>query len=203
MREVSRQVENLVVSLLAFAWERGMNTSKEVIVSLGCVLLVVLVYFANPFHTDSWDPRLRIYGVVTFRMPSRSMEPTIPEGSIFVVSAWPYLLAQPHPGDLMVFSYPKDRRIAYAKRVIATGDSTVEIANGVVLVDGKPVSEEYISQDVSTSDYARSMRRVRVPPKSYFVMGDNRDNSEDSRVWGFLPRDHIIGKVGSIVIRGH
>ena len=88
------------------------------------------------------------------------------------------------------------------KRVVATGDSTVEIANGVVLVNGKPISEEYISQDESTSDYARSMRRVRVPPKSYFVMGDNRDNSEDSRSWGFVPRDHIIGKVGSIVVRG-
>jgi signal peptidase I len=180
-----------------------MNTSKEVIVSLGCVLLVVLIYFANPFHTDSRDPRLRIYGVVTFRMPSRSMEPTIPEDSIFLVSAWPYLLAQPHPGDLMVFSYPKDRSVTYVKRVIATGDSTVEIANGVVLVNGKPVSEEYISHEVSTSDYARSMRRVRVPPKSYFVMGDNRDNSEDSRSWGFVRRDHIIGKVGAIVIRGH
>jgi signal peptidase I len=180
-----------------------MNTSKEVILSLGCVLLVVLIYFANPFHTDSQDPRLRIYGVVTFRMPSRSMEPTIPEDSIFLVSAWPYLFAQPHPGDLIVFSYPKDRSVSYVKRVIATGDSTVEIANGVVLVNGKPVSEEYISQEVSTSDYARSMRRVRVPPKSYFVMGDNRDNSADSRSWGFLPRDHILGKVGAIVIRRH
>jgi signal peptidase I len=180
-----------------------MNTSKEVTISLGCVLLVVLIYFANPFHTDSRDPRIRVYGVVTFRMPSRSMEPTIPEDSIFLVSAWPYLFAQPNPGDLIVFSYPRDRRISYVKRVIATGGSTVEIANGVVLVNSKPVSEEYISREVSTSDYARSMRSVRVPPNSYFVMGDNRDNSEDSRSWGFLPRDHIVGKVGPIVIRGH
>ena len=75
-------------------------------------------------HGGQCYPQIRIYGVVTFRMPSPSMEPTIPEDSIFLVSAWPYLLAQPHTADLIAFTHPKDRRIAYVKRVVATGDST-------------------------------------------------------------------------------
>ncbi len=77
----------------------------------------------------------------------------------------------------------------------------VEIADGVVLVDGQPLSQQYVAKDASTSTYSRFMRRVRVPPKSYFVMGDNRDNSADSRAWGFLPRDHIIGEVRAILLK--
>jgi signal peptidase I len=179
-----------------------MKTSwKEVVLLGGCVLLVALVYITNPFHTDSWDPRIRVCGFTIFRAPSRSMEPTIPENSIFLVSAWAYIRSEPRAGDIVVFKYPPDPTVAYVKRIIAIGGSTVEIADGVVLVDGQPLSQRYVAKDASTSTYSRFMRRVRVPPKSYFVMGDNRDNSTDSRSWGFLPRDHIIGEVGTILLR--
>jgi signal peptidase I len=77
--------------------------------------------------------------------------------------------------------------------------STVEIADGVVLVDDRPLSEKYVARSMAASEYSKSMSRVRVPPMSYFVMGDNRDNSADSRSWGFLPRDNIVGKVGMIL----
>jgi signal peptidase I len=177
-----------------------MKTSgKEVVLSAGCILLVALIYITNPFHTDSWDPRIRIYGFALFRAPSRSMEPTIPENSIFVVSAWAYVRSEPRAGDIVVFKYPPDPTVSYVKRIIAAGGSTVEIADGTVLVDGQPLSQQYLVKDASM--YARFMPRVRVPPKSYFVMGDNRDNSSDSRSWGFLPRDHIVGEVGTILLR--
>jgi signal peptidase I len=127
------------------------------------------------------------------------MEPTLLENSIFLVSAWPYLRSKPRSGDIVVFKYPPDPRIAYVKRIIATSGSTVEIADGVVLVDGRPLSEEYVAKGMAASEYSKAMRRVRVPPTSYFVMGDNRDDSADSRSWGFLPRDHIIGEVGVIL----
>jgi len=177
-----------------------MKTSlKEVALSIGGVLFVVLVYVINPFHTDSLDPRIRIYGLKLFRASSPSMEPTIPKNSVFLVSAWPYLLSEPRPGDVVAFRYPRDPTVEYVKRIVAAGGSTVEISDGTVLVDGRPLSEGYLVKGATTSTYSRAMRPVRVPPMSYFVMGDNRDNSEDSRAWGFLPRDHIIGELATIV----
>jgi signal peptidase I len=179
------------------------NPSREVVLAFGGILLAVLIYLANPFHTASWDPRMRLYGFTFFTNPSRSMEPTIPEGSFFTVLGWPYLRSEPHPGDIIAFKYPFDPTVAYVKRIVATGGSTVEIANGVVLVDGQPVPQGYVPKTAAMSDYSRNMRRIRVTPTSVFVMGDNRDNSEDSRTWGFVPRDHIIGKLGSILVRGN
>jgi signal peptidase I len=176
------------------------RTWKEVAILSGAALMAVLIYLANPFHTATWDPRIRLYGVAPFRMPSSSMEPTIPENSIFLVTGWPYLLAQPRVGDVIAFKYPRDPSVAYTKRIIATGGSTVEINDGVVVVDGRPLSEGYIPESENLSAYSRSMPRIRVPPGFYFVLGDNRDNSADSRSWGFLPSHNVIGRVGAILI---
>jgi signal peptidase I len=73
-----------------------------------------------------------VYGLTTFRAPSRGMEPTIPENSIFLVSAWVYLGGEPRPGDVVVFKYPLNPNVAYVKRIIAIGGSTIEIFDGVV-----------------------------------------------------------------------
>lgn len=177
-----------------------MNASRIAIIVVGvCFFLVALTYAVNPFHTNSLDPRIRIFGVTIFRMPSRSMEPTIPLNSTFTVSAWPYLRSEPQVGDLVVFRYTLDPEIVYMKRIIATGGSTIEITDGVVIVDGRPVTEPYVAKGMAVALASRSMSQRRVPPKAYFVMGDNRDNSEDSRFWGFVPRDNIVGRVASVL----
>lgn len=171
----------------------------DIILASTILTLTALIYVVNPFHTASLDPRIRIYGLEVFRVPSNSMDPTLPAGSMFILSGWPYVLSAPRTGDIVVFEYPRDTSVAYVKRIIASGGSTVAIEDGVVLVDGQRLPEKYVSEDRSTSDYSRSMPPVHVPPMSYFVMGDNRDNSEDSRVWGFVPRGNIIGQVGTIL----
>jgi signal peptidase I len=165
------------------------------ILASGTLLLGGLLYLSNPFHTASWDPRIRLYGFIPFTVPSSSMDPTLPAGSYIFVTGWPYALSSPQTGDIVAFMYPRDTRVSYVKRIIASGGSTVAISNGVVLVNGQPLRERYISDDRATSDYSRNMSPILVPPMTYFVMGDNRDNSEDSRSWGFVPRGNIIGKV--------
>ena len=158
-------------------------------------VVVVCVYLLNPLRTASKDPELRLFGYELLRMPSRSMQPTIRRDDIILVSAWPYSTADPKPGDVVVFQWPLNPSSLYAKRIIADGGSTVEIVNGVTVVNAKPLEEPYVDPRNNIKDYSRSMSRVLVPAKAFFVMGDNRDDSDDSRSWGFVPRSHIVGKV--------
>ena len=110
-------------------------------------------------------------------------------------------------GDVVVFKYPEDPTRDFIKRVIGLPGDTIEMRNKKVYVNGAPLSEPYAhfiyppeepdssAPDVSTSrDLLRAFPEMKVPPDNYFMMGDNRDNSEDSRYWGFLPADYIKGK---------
>ena len=162
---------------------------------LTAAALVVGVYFVNPLRTASGDPRLRVAGYTVLRIPSRSMQPTIRQNDTFFVSAWPYMKADPKPGDIVVFQYPLDRSVFFVKRVIAAGSSTVEIVDGAAVVNGIPLEEPYVDPRNKVKEYSRRMSLVRVPANALFVMGDNRDDSDDSRFWGLVPRSHIVGKV--------
>jgi len=158
-------------------------------------LLAAVWYFVNPLGTPSYDPRLRLLGYTSFRMPSASMEPTIHLNTVFFVSAWEYRDADPASGDVVVFQWPRDPSVVFAKRVIATGGSTVAIVEGVTIVDGRPIREPYLHGTTPRNPLSLQMQPVHIPANNYFVMGDNRDNSDDSRDWGFVPRNRIVGKV--------
>jgi signal peptidase I len=126
------------------------------------------------------------------------MQPAIHPNDILAVSAWAYRNADPLPGDIVVFQYPLDRSVVFAKRVIAAGGSTVENRDGVLFVNGKRVDEPYVDPQNNIKDISRRSYSVRVPANAFFVMGDNRDDSDDSRFWGFVPRSHMVGKVVSV-----
>lgn len=158
-------------------------------------VLLVVDYAINPLGTATLDPRARIVGVTPMRAASDSMRPTLKVGDIVLVSAWAYANGDPEPGDIAVFNYPKDRSSNWIKRVIATGGSTVEIVDGVTRVDGVAVREPWRGDAPYTQDFSLHFDAVQVPEGQYFVMGDNRDNSLDSRMWGFVPRDHFVGRV--------
>jgi signal peptidase I len=95
-------------------------------------------------------------------------------------------------GDIVVFWYPKDPDKSYVKRVIGLPGETVEIRNGVILIDGSALQESYIDDEHNQS--LPSFPPKKVDEHFYFVMGDNRDNSSDSRYWGLVPEKYIYGK---------
>jgi len=119
---------------------------------------------------------------------------------------------EPEPGDIIVFRYPRDPNLSYIKRLIAVEGQTVEIRDKQVYIDGvlfeNPPHSKFISSltmpaaSVDPQIYPTNLTRrnkdnygpVTVPEGHLFVMGDNRDNSQDSRYWGFLPREKVIGK---------
>ena len=157
----------------------------------------VAVYIWNPFNSASWSPLQRLYGFGVYRNSSRSMEPTIPYRAMFHASAWPYLRRPPAVGDIVVFRYPPDPSIEYVKRVVAVGGDTISIESCHVKLNGKLLPEPYAKAEGEDPHGYCAFDSVRVPPGQYFVLGDNRLNSEDSRFWGFLPRTNIYGLVAS------
>jgi signal peptidase I len=98
-------------------------------------------------------------------------------------------LNQPKRGDVLVFEYPLDTSRDFIKRVIALPGETVEVRNGQVYVNGMLMPEPF-----GPNPSGRNYGPLKVPPDTVFVMGDNRNNSSDSRVWGPLPQKDIIGK---------
>lgn len=129
-------------------------------------------------------------------IPSDSMVPTLKVGDRLVIEKVSYRFHSPEPGDIIVFEpppqlqrlgYQKDQ--AFIKRVIALPGQVVIVHQGLVFVDGKPLNEPYIS---APPNY--EMVPYQVPEGQLFVMGDNRNNSNDSHIWGFLPESNVIGR---------
>jgi signal peptidase I len=154
---------------------------------------------------------IRTFVVQAFKIPSGSMEPTLQIGDHILVNKFiygvkiPYLrktiipVSEPDRGDIIVFRYPEDPDKDFIKRVIAVPGDTVEIRNKIIYVDGAAVKNDVgvhtdsrvLSGAINHRD---NLKPLTVPAGSYFVMGDNRDNSYDSRFWGFVEERSIKGK---------
>jgi signal peptidase I len=158
------------------------------------VLLMLMaeaaLWVRNPMHIPVAFMPARAFGLQVFRELDASMEPTISPRQHVVVSAWAYWTRQPQVGDVVAFLYPPNPTLADLKRVVAAGGSTVEIRNGITYVDGRRHQGSRANPTVDGGD----MPVTRVPPGSYFVMGDDRADSEDSRDYGVIQRAHIIGE---------
>ena len=99
-----------------------------------------------------------------------------------------------HRGDIIVFRYPKNPADTYLKRVAAVGGDTLEIRDGVVYVNSRPVSEPYVVHAFPAYASHEQMAARVIPRNTLFVMGDNRDNSSDSREWGLVPEKNVLGE---------
>jgi signal peptidase I len=104
-----------------------------------------------------------------------------------------YSYRPPARGDIIVFQYPLNPRADYIKRIIAVPGDVISVLNQAVIVNGVVLSESYVNKDDPYNPYPSFRKRI-VGPDEYFVMGDNRGDSSDSREWGFVPRHNIIGQ---------
>ena len=134
---------------------------------------------------------IRTFIVELYVVDGPSMRPTLQHEERLVVNKFIYRIRDPHKGEVIIFRYPRDPSRDFIKRVIATAGDTIEITDGRVYVNDQLLNEDYILKKPRT-EYPK----VTVPAGTIFVMGDNRNNSEDSRFpdVGFVPLDLIKGK---------
>lgn len=126
----------------------------------------------------------------TVRVEGMAMLPTIKDGERLIINTSHYELKR---GDIVLHLYPKDQTKSFIKRIIGLPNETIEIKAGKVFIDGKELEENYLDQTYNQSQTNLTARKIETD--SYFVMGDNRDNSSDSRVWGTLKKELVQGTV--------
>jgi signal peptidase I len=154
---------------------------------------------------------IRAYIIQAFKIPSGSMIPTLLIGDHILVNKFIYgtkipltdkkilIWRSPEKGDIIVFKYPENPKKDFIKRVVATGGDVIEEKEKIVYVNGKAISEPYarhFDQSVrfGGNDPRDNFGPIHVPKDKLFVMGDNRDQSYDSRYWGFVDKKDIRGK---------
>ena len=184
--------------------EHKKSTAREYFESI--VIAVILALF------------IRTFVVQAFKIPTGSMENNLLIGDHLLVNKFVYgptfasveekilPIDEIQRGEVVVFKYPEEPERDFIKRVIGLPGETVELRNRRVFINGRPIEEPYVhfldtpadaapgDADFTDFDVRRRYGPVTVPANHYFVMGDNRDNSQDSRYWGFLPREYVKGK---------
>ena len=174
------------------------------------IYLLVIILINGFYLIEGEFIRYEIWGVRAFSIPTGSMEPTLLVGDYLMVDLKYYEDKDPQLGDLIVFKYPRDPNLLYIKRLIAGGNQVVEIKDRSVFIDGvlfpdslyvKHIDSQIFPRDSIQSDIYPSGAGNRdnygpvvVPEDSYFFLGDNRENALDSRYWGYVSREEIVGR---------
>jgi signal peptidase I len=148
---------------------------------------------------------VRTFFVQAFRIPSESMEDTLLVGDFLFANKFIYgaklpfvdlrlpSIRDPKPGDIIIFKYPGDKKTDYIKRCVAVAGQSVELKGSILYIDGVPLDEGF-TKYVLGSNHPRQDGPYVIPEGHIFMMGDNRDNSADSRQWGPLDKRHVTGK---------
>lgn len=157
-------------------------------------IIVMLIAFA-----------IRYFVIQPFVVDGDSMLPSFINNEYLIAEKISYDFQIPHRGDVMIFRYPKNPQIIYIKRVIGLPGEVVEIKENKVFIaqspndQAKPLAENYLSSSVKTEVFAseagEKSAKIVLADNEFFVLGDNREHSSDSREWGILPRANIIGRV--------
>ena len=159
-------------------WQQVRENGLTLIIAI-LLALIIRIFIAEPRY-----------------IPSDSMFPTLQQGDRLVIEKVSYHFHSPQRGDIIVFQPPSQLQMqgyeqnqAFIKRAIALEGDIISVQNRVVFINDRPLQENYIAE---LPQY--NLPPVRVPEGKIFVMGDNRNNSNDSHIWGFLPEKNIIGR---------
>ena len=130
------------------------------------------------------------------KIKGASMEPNFPDAEYLLTDKVTYRFKEPQRGDVVVFKAPINQDEEFIKRIIGLPGESVSIKDNHVYINGKKLSESYLDEKLTTTPGAFSLeaREVVVPSGQYFVLGDNRPHSSDSRAWGFVTKDKITGR---------
>jgi len=150
---------------------------------------------------------IRPFVVQAFKIPTGSMRPTLLEGDLILVNKFIYgakvpftkyrlpKLREPKRGDVIVFIYPEDKKKDFIKRLVGLPKDIIEIKSGTIYVNDEPLLDPVFRRYYyNRGDLAKEGEKIVVPENSFFVLGDNSGSSKDSRYWGFVPGDNILGK---------
>jgi signal peptidase I len=158
---------------MGLLWRKGVEVVRE----LFAPLLVVLFLVA--------------FVVQAFKVEGNSMFPTLHDSERYFVDKLSYRVGTIHRGDIVALRYPLDPDKTFVKRVIGLPGEVVEVRRGQVMIGGRSLVESYIEPSERGRE---SHAPLRIPPAHYYVLGDNRINSSDSRRWGFVPERYLVGK---------
>jgi signal peptidase I len=159
----------------------------------------IITFQINPYNTASDTFRGRVLGFELFRIPSHSMQPTLLPGDYIYVSTNAYKDQEPEINDVITFLYPKDRNVNYIKRLIGRPGDRVRIEKFIVYVNDIAIEQSYLNEHLVKKSFSRFMQEKTVPENKLFVLGDNRDNSNDGRFFGMIDRADIIGKATRVL----
>ncbi len=157
-----------------------MRALREIVVLVILAVLIVVpirVFIAQPFVVEGL-----------------SMYPTFENGDYLIIDELSYRFNEPSRGDVVVFRYPNDPRVFYIKRLIGLPGETVRIERGTVTVTTAEGETVILDEPYVVSEDATYTLTSTLGPDQFFAMGDNRPKSSDSRVWGALPREDIMGR---------
>jgi len=179
-KKIAREIHMFRTERKAWLFEKWKNWGEPLLVA---AVLAIL---------------LRTFIIGPYKIPTGSMKPTFMENDKIFVDKISYRFNDPERGEIIVFKYPVDRKKDFVKRLAGLPGDEIEIRNGTLLVNGKPMTDspfgENIYYNVNDWDYGKEEQVISVPEGHYFALGDNSAHSADSRQWGFVPRKDVIGK---------
>lgn len=154
-----------------------LGTLEQVVFALA-LFMIIYLFFLQPHQVKG-----------------RSMEPNFSDGEYLLTDKVSYRITSPKRGEVIVFSAPPDRREDFIKRIIGLPGENIAIKNGTVFINQKELSEIYLPEEALTSTgNVLDKGELKLKEGEYFVLGDNRDHSSDSRAWGSIKREDMVGR---------